>query len=80
MRVRIPIPAQETLTGDVAKLAAEWKAMGSDTTFVRMLSHRADLVPAFFDFYMRLRGDGLVSARIKELARLRIARLNTCRY
>ena len=29
---------------------------------------------------MPLRGDGLLPARLKELARLKIARLNTCKY
>jgi hypothetical protein len=80
MSERIRIPPEQSLAGNVAALAAQWKANGSDTTFVRLLSYRADLAPAFFDFYMPLRGDGLVPARIKELARLRIARLNTCRY
>jgi AhpD family alkylhydroperoxidase len=54
--------------------------MGSDTGLLRMLNYRADLVPAFFDFYIRMRNDGLVSAKLKELVRLRLARLNTCRY
>ena len=80
MPAHIDIPADASLTGEVAQLAAQWKAIGSDTTFIRMLSHRSDLVPAFFDFYLRLRGDGLLDAKIKELARLNIARLNTCRY
>lgn len=80
MGERIELPPVEALTGEIGKLAADWKAMGSDTTFIRMLNYRADLVPAFFDFYMRMRGDGLLPARLKELVRLRIARLNTCRY
>jgi len=80
MNARIDLPPFEALTGDIGKLAAEWKAMGSDTTFIRMLNYRADLVPAFFDFYMRMRGDGLLAAKLKELVRLRLARLNTCRY
>lgn len=80
MNARIDLPPFEALTGDIGKLAADWKAMGSDTTFIRMLNYRADLVPAFFDFYMRMRGDGLLPAKLKELVRLRIARLNTCRY
>ena len=80
MSARIELPAEATLAGEVATLAAQWKAIGSDTSFIRMLSHRADLIPAFFDFYLRMRGDGRVSARLKELTRLRIARLNTCRY
>lgn len=80
MTARIELPEMEALTGDIGKLAQSWKAMGSDTTFIRMLNYRADLVPAFFDFYMRMRGDGLLPAKLKELVRLRIARLNTCRY
>ncbi len=54
---RIELPPFEALTGDIGKLAAAWKDMGSDTTFIRMLNYRADLVPAFFDFYMRIRRD-----------------------
>ncbi len=80
MAARINIPSDEMLSGEVEKLAANWKAIGSDTAFIRLLGYRSELIPAFFDFYLRLRGDGLLSARIKALARLRIARLNTCRY
>lgn len=80
MNQNFELPRVESLRGEVARLAAEWRAIGSDTSFIQMLSWRDDLVPAFFDFYLRLRGDGLVSARVKELTRLRIARLNTCRY
>jgi len=80
MSANISLPSLEQLSGPAAKLAADWKALGSDTSFIQLLSLRADLVPAFFDYYLRMRGDGLLSARLKELARLRIARLNTCRY
>ena len=80
MAVRIKVPTEDTLTGKVAELSAAWRAIGSDSSFIRMLSYRADLVPAFFDFYLRMRGDGLLTAKVKELARLRIARLNTCKY
>ena len=80
MNARIELPPIEELTGEIGTLAANWKAMGSDTAFLRMLNYRADLVPTFFDFYMRMRNDGLLPAKLKELVRLRIARLNTCRY
>lgn len=80
MNARIDLPPLEALTGGIGTLAQTWKAMGSDTTFLRMLNYRADLVPAFFDFYIRMRNDGLLPAKLKELVRLRIARLNTCRY
>tara|TARA_Y100000588_G_scaffold55797_1_gene53357 strand:- start:592 stop:834 length:243 start_codon:yes stop_codon:yes gene_type:complete len=80
MSKRITVPEEKTLSGQVAQLAAEWREVGSDSSFLRMLSYRSELVPPFFDFYQKLRGDGLVSAKIKELARLRIARLNSCHY
>ncbi len=80
MAARIEIPTEDTLKGKVAELSAEWRAIGSDSSFIRMLSYRSDLVPAFFDFYFRMRGNGLLTAKVKELARLRIARLNTCKY
>jgi len=80
MTARIAVPSVETLKGEVAELAAEWNAIGSDASFIQMLSYRSDLVPTFFSFYLRMRGDGLLSAKIKELARLRIAKLNTCEY
>ena len=80
MNARIELAPFEALPGEVGRLAQTWKDMGSDTTFLRMLNHRADLVPAFFDFYIRLRNDGLLPAKLKELVRLRIARLNSCRY
>jgi AhpD family alkylhydroperoxidase len=80
MNARVELPPLEALSGEIGELAANWKALGSDTAFIRLLNYRADLVPAFFDFYMRMRGDGLLPAKLKELVRLRIARLNTCRY
>lgn len=38
MGERIELPPFEALTGEIGKLAGEWKAMGSDTTFIRMLN------------------------------------------
>ena len=80
MSSHIAVPEEETLSGQVAQLAAEWREVGSDSSFLRMLSSRSELVLPFFDFYQQLRDDGLVSAKIKELVRLRIARLNSCHY
>lgn len=80
MSTRITVPKENSLSGHVAQLAADWKEVGSDSSFLRMLSYRSDLVPPFFEFYQTMRGDGRVSAKIKELARLRIARLNSCDY
>ena len=80
MSSHITVPEEETLSGQVAQLAAEWREVGSGSRFFRMLSYRSELVLPFFDFYQQLRDDGLVSAKVKELVRLRIARLNSCHY
>lgn len=77
---RITLPPEDTLSPELRKIAAAWKANGSDTTFVRMVSYRSDVAPDYFKFYTPLREDGLLPAKTKELARLRIAALNTCKY
>lgn len=80
MNARISVPEPETLNAEVAKVSDAWAAIGSDPSMIRLLSYRSDLIPPFFDFYLQMRGNGLVSAKVKELARFQIARLNTCRY
>jgi AhpD family alkylhydroperoxidase len=77
---RIAVPGPETLDPEVAKVSDAWAAIGSDPSMVRLMSYRSDLVPPFYDFYLNMRGNGLVSAKTKELARFTIAKLNTCRY
>jgi AhpD family alkylhydroperoxidase len=80
MNVRITVPEADTLSKEVARVSADWAAIGSDPSMIRLLSYRSDIIPPFFDFYINMRSDGLVSARIKELSRFQIAKLNTCRY
>ena len=76
----VDVPTAEALNKDVARISDAWKAIGSDPSMVRLLNFRSDLIPPFFDFYLKLRGDGLVSARVKEIARFQIATLNGCAY
>jgi AhpD family alkylhydroperoxidase len=76
----ISVPKPDTLNKEVARVSREWAAIGSDPSMVRLMSYRSDLVPPFFEFYLSMRSDGLVSAKTKELARFQIAKLNTCRY
>lgn len=80
MNVRIAVPEADKLSKEVARVSDAWAAIGSDPSMIRLLSYRSDIIPPFFDFYINMRSDGLVSAKIKELARFRIAKLNTCRY
>jgi AhpD family alkylhydroperoxidase len=76
----VEVPTEDKLNAQVMKVSDAWKAIGSDPSMVRLLNYRADLIPPFFDFYLKLRGDGLVSARVKEMARFQIATLNGCAY
>lgn len=76
----LSVPSPETMNKEVAQVARDWAAIGSDPSMVRLMSYRSDLVPPFFTFYLSMRSDGLVSAKTKELARFQIAKLNTCRY
>jgi|SRR6185437_124285 len=77
---KISVPTKDTLNKELVNISDAWAAIGSDPSMVRLMSYRADIVPPFYDFYLKMRGDGLVSAKVKELARFQIAKLNTCRY
>ena len=76
----ITVPKPSALNEEVERVSREWTAIGSDASMIRLMSYRSDLVPPFFEFYLSMRSDGLVSAKTKELARFQIAKLNTCRY
>lgn len=80
MAAHVTVPTEDKINPDVARVAGEWAGIGSDPSMIRLLSYRSDLIPPFFDFYIPMRNDGLLPAKVKELARFQIARLNTCRY
>lgn len=57
------------------------KMLGTeDDYYARVIGHRPELVRSFAKFYMPLRQQGLLDARLKELVRLRIANINNCAY
>lgn len=51
-----------------------------DEVYARVIGHRPELIRSFAKFYMPLRKEGLLDARLKELVRLRIANVNNCAY
>jgi hypothetical protein len=57
-------------------LAAE--AAGADASVLRALAHRQDMFDQYFKFYYPAHQQGLVEPSLKELVRLKIARLNDC--
>jgi hypothetical protein len=54
------------------------EAAGRDTTTQRALAHRQDMFDRYFDFYYYGHEHGVVEPELKELVRLKIARLNDC--
>ncbi len=53
---------------------------GADTNFGSVLAHTPDVLNGFFELYGLFWQEGSVSARHKELARLRNARTTDCGY
>ena len=51
---------------------------GADSTVLRVLGHRPDMIESYFKFYYPMHNGGIVDPALKELVRLKIASLNQC--
>jgi alkylhydroperoxidase family enzyme len=54
------------------------ESAGADASVLRAVGHRQDMFDRYFAFYYPAHQEGLVEADLKELVRLKIARLNDC--
>ncbi len=54
------------------------EAAGGDASVLRALAHRPDMFAKYFEFYSPAHESGVVEPDLKELVRLKIARLNDC--
>jgi hypothetical protein len=72
-----PLP-RERLPESFRRLVENDAAQGRDPAMNSVLAHHPDFFARYFEFYYPAHEQGLVPTRIKELARLRIARLNAC--
>ena len=68
----------EALDAQAAEAFERAEAAGHDTTQQRILAHRKDMFDRYFAFYRRAHEEGVVEPELKELVRLKIARLNDC--
>ena len=75
---RLSILSNEQLAGDFRRQAEAADAKGIDSTVLRVLGHRSDMLEAYFKFYYPLHNGGLLDPALKEMVRLRIAELNQC--
>ncbi len=75
---RISLLADDELPDDVRERVAQVEAAGGDAAVLRAVAHRPDMFDAYFAFYYPAHQQGLVEPDLKELVRLKIARLNDC--
>ncbi len=75
---RIRLLADEELPPETAKQVAAIEGAGGDASVSRALAHHPELFERYFRFYSRSHDDGLLEPELKELVRLKVARLNDC--
>ena len=75
---RVSVPTNEQLPGELRKQAAAIDADHGDSTVLRVLGHRPDMIETYFKFYYPLHNGGIVDSALKEMVRLKIAALNQC--
>lgn len=74
------MPRVQDPTPEMAAIIAEREENSDEAEFYRRVGHAPDIVSGFMDHYLGLLKSTRVPLRTKELARLRIARLNACFY
>ena len=77
---RLSLLEKEQLTPEFAALAEQGKAAPPffSAAFYQVLGHCPEMIQQFFSFYNTWHEGGKVPPVIKELARLKVARLNDC--
>jgi AhpD family alkylhydroperoxidase len=72
-----PVPAEQ-LSPYFRDLVAADEEAGRDPALNGVMAHHPKFFEDYFSFYYPNHEQGLVESRVKELARLKIARLNGC--
>ena len=72
-----PVPTEQMSPYFRDQLAADEKA-GRDPALSGVMAHHPQFFEDYFTFYYPSHENGIVESRVKELARLKIARLNGC--
>jgi hypothetical protein len=78
MGAKLPPIPREQLSDAFRELVDADVAAGRSAEMNSVLAHHPDFFSRYFEFYYPAHERGVVPTRIKELARLHIARLNAC--
>lgn len=54
------------------------ESAGRDASVLRAVGHRQDMFDKYFQFYYPTHNGGVIEPELKELVRLKVARLNDC--
>jgi uncharacterized peroxidase-related enzyme len=75
-RIRLAEPHE--IEPDVVEMIDRVQTATGDTTALRALAHRPDILRAFVRFYWPLQNEGRLDRKLVELVRLAIAQINRC--
>ena len=75
-RIRL-LPDDELNPETLAQVQAV-EASGADATVMRAVANRPEMFEDYFKFYYPSHQQGIVEPDLKELVRLKVARLNDC--
>lgn len=75
---RIRLLADEELSDNTRARVQATEAAGADASVQRGLAQHESFFDSYFQFYHPAHNGGLIEPALKELVRLKIARLNDC--
>jgi len=75
---RVRLLSDQELSPAARERVQAVESAGADASVLRALGHRQDMFDQYFKFYYSANEHGLVEPALKELVRLKIARLNDC--
>ena len=75
---RIRLLPDEALNESTRKQVAAVESSGADASVLRGLAQHPSMFDSYFQFYYPSHNGGLLEPALKELVRLKIARLNDC--
>ncbi|MCP5179657.1 MAG: hypothetical protein H6993_12860 [Pseudomonadales bacterium] len=75
---RIRLLENDELSSEARARVTAAEAAGADASVLRAVGHRQEMFDRYFSFYYPAHQGGLVEPELKELVRLKIARLNDC--
>ncbi|MDH3641408.1 MAG: hypothetical protein OES38_04890 [Gammaproteobacteria bacterium] len=75
---RIRLLEDEELSAETRARVQATEAAGADASVLRAVAHLPEMFDRYFEFYYPAHQVGCVEPDLKELVRLKIARLNDC--